>query len=29
LGRGVFCVESVAVASGFKTVFGHGSLNNS
>ena len=28
LGRGVFCVESVAVAAGFEAVFRYGSLNN-
>ena len=28
LGYGVFCVESVAVAAGFETVFGHGSLDS-
>ena len=25
---GVFCVESLALATGFEAVFGHGSLNN-
>ena len=25
---GIFCVESVALATGFETVFGHGSLNH-
>ena len=28
LGRGVFCVESVAVAAGFETVFWNGSLDS-
>ena len=28
LGRGVFCVESVAVAAGFEAVFWNGSVNH-
>jgi len=27
LGRGVFCVESLALAAGFEAVFGHGGVN--